>query len=595
MKKSESYTEKINIKELLLSKENDNFLESDELYNLIKEDYHAKIKSKALKLLPSNSFNSKHSKRNSESSTNQNTSSITKNLLPKIPHHRRETSDTNNKLKSKKSVFLTHLLTESKKTLVNSKSMNHINSVYSLLDKKISYDKLLNLRAKFFSGQKLTRGELTEMMFGKTIPFIKTKTFSEDYQKKIMEVLSNDPQLIINLIKFGKVTKQEVIDYFNLDALNLDWNEELEKKYREIVYNKNKTNSNMLKTTFFLVNIGFHKILRQKFEERHLITTKTYNQKEINEFAIIYEKLKKYDLETLIDGYAKVEYIYHIRDLVVHNKITYIRNVFFERKVKKFRKIRNKNEKWLTEANEVTKEDICDMKKCIYNIRTNIFKKFPNKIINRYDYTKTITKLNEKVHNKSDIKNIITINKIKRSKNYVKTLIAELRKEGSLPYNNNIKQFEWQTFYKHDSSHKQVINYFSGIIQATFRGYMIRKWIEKMKIASEMIQFNVIKYLSFKKMVMSLFTETVEDIKEFDKLNPEIYRAPARRIRQIVHALLRNYPSCSFYMFDRDVDQINMLYVRNLVPKQIMVGKIVKSHKLLIFLDNCLFKLYHKE
>ena len=182
MKKSESYTEKINIKELLLSKENDNFLESDELYNLIKEDYHAKIKSKALKLLPSNSFNSKHSKRNSESSTNQNTSSITKNLLPKIPHHRRETSDTNNKLKSKKSVFLTHLLTESKKTLVNSKSMNHINSVYSLLDKKISYDKLLNLRAKFFSGQKLTRGELTEMMFGKTIPFIKTKTFSEDYQ-----------------------------------------------------------------------------------------------------------------------------------------------------------------------------------------------------------------------------------------------------------------------------------------------------------------------------------------------------------------------------------------------------------------------------
>ena len=77
-----------------------------------------------------------------------------------------------------------------------------------------------------------------------------------------MEVLSNDPQLIINLIKFGKVTKQEVIDYFNLDALNLDWNEELEKKYREIVYNKNKTNSNMLKTTFFLVNIGFHKILR---------------------------------------------------------------------------------------------------------------------------------------------------------------------------------------------------------------------------------------------------------------------------------------------------------------------------------------------
>ena len=181
-----------------------------------------------------------------------------------------------------------------------------------------------------------------------------------------------------------------------------------------------------------------------------------------------------------------------------------------------------------------------------------------------------------------------------RSKNYVKTLIAELKKEGKLP-SINLKKFDWRAFYKEDPANRQVINFFSGIIQANFKGYMIRKWIEKMKEAIEMIQFNVVKYINFKKMIMSLFTETVEDIRELDRANPEIYRATARRIRQIVHALLRNYPSCSFYMFDRDIEQINMLYYRNLVPKQIMVGKIVKSDKLLIFLDNCLFKLYHKE
>ena len=62
MKKSDSYSGNLSVKELLLSKENDNFLESEELYNLIKEDYHSRIKSKALRLLPTNSFHSKNSK-----------------------------------------------------------------------------------------------------------------------------------------------------------------------------------------------------------------------------------------------------------------------------------------------------------------------------------------------------------------------------------------------------------------------------------------------------------------------------------------------------------------------------------------------------
>lgn len=597
MQKSNSFSEKhLSLKELFLSKENENFLEPEEIYNLIKEDYHSRIKSKALHFLSTGGFRSKNAKIHSNTPS-RDSSLNKKKSLPKVSNKNLIPNEKNNSKqpKTKKNIFLSHLISKSKKTLVNSQSMGQINSVYSLLDKQLSYVKLLNLKDLFYSGKKLTRGALTEMTFGKAIPFFKTKTFSEDYQKKIFEVLSNAPQLIINLIKYGKVTTQEVIDYFNLDALNLDWNEDLEEKYREIVYNKNKTNSNMLKTAFFLVSIGFHKVLRRKFEERHLISIKTYNEKEIYEFAVVYEQLKKYDLETLLDGYGKVEYIYHIRDLVVHNKITKIRKVFFEKKVEKFRKIRNKDEKCLTEANEATKEDISNMKKCIYNIRTNnIFKKFPSKAIKKYEFCKTITKLNEKVHNKSDIKNIISINKIKRSKNYVKTLIAELKKEGKLP-SMNLKKFDWKQFYKEDSANRQVINFFSGIIQANFKGYMIRKWLGKMNEAVVKIQFNLIKYIHFKKMILSLFTETVEGIKEFDKANPEIYRTPARRIRQIVHALLQSYSSCSFYMFDRDIEQINMLYYRNLVPNQIMVGKIVKSNKLLVFLDNCLFKLYHKE
>ena len=51
MKKSESTNEKMDIKKLLLSKENV-FLKQDEIYNLIKKDFRKKLDRRALKLLP---------------------------------------------------------------------------------------------------------------------------------------------------------------------------------------------------------------------------------------------------------------------------------------------------------------------------------------------------------------------------------------------------------------------------------------------------------------------------------------------------------------------------------------------------------------
>lgn len=171
-----------------------------------------------------------------------------------------------------------------------------------------------------------------------------------------------------------------------------------------------------------------------------------------------------------------------------------------------------------------------------------------------------------------------------------------MRKDGELPSKTKKKmKFEYNQFLKKDMLHKKIINFFASLIEAAFRGYMIRKWMKKMQCSIRKIQIKLCKYTNYKKMVMSLFKGTVEDIGGLDKMKPECFKAPARRIRQIAHALFRNYPSCSFYMFQRDIDQINMLYKVNLVPSKIMVGKVVKSHKLLLFLDNCLFKLYHQE
>ena len=592
MKKTESTNEKMDIKKLLLSKENV-FLKQDEIYNLIKKDFRKKLDRRALKLLPLNISISNKTTSNNSPKIISPKRRVKKSLIPIPPKAIGSIQNLTLKNNNIPQTLIRSLSFTKQKRNYSIDSSLLDDNIYSSLDTKISLDKLVKLRTSFFNNQPLTKGELTEMMFGKSIPYYQSKNFTDDYQKKIMEVLSNRPQLLINLIENHKVTRSEVIDYFNLHALKLSWNENLEKKYREIVYFKNKTNSNILKTTFFLVNIGFHKILREKFEEKHLVTSKNYSQKEIDEFAIIYDKIKKIKLNVLLNGYSKIEMIYHIRDQLIHNKISKIRNEFFERKVIKFRKGRNKSEDRLFKINEETKNNLADLAKDLFYLE-KIIKKFPENKTCNLGYSKQINKLNECIHDKSDYKNIIKVDKIKKSKTYHRKLIKKLQKEKLLPKKNELIQFLWEKFYHKSFQNKKIIKYLITLIQSNFRGYIIKKWFNKIQKSVKIIQKNLGKYLDSKKMVMSLFKLAVDEIKQFDKFNPEIYRAPARRIRQIIHALLRNFPSHSFFMFNKDIKAINFLYDNKLYPKRILIGNIVRSHKLLIFLDNCLFKLYHK-
>ena len=591
MKKSESLNENLDIKKLLLSKENI-FLKQDEIYNLIKKDFRQKLGKRGLKLLPLNiSINNKTTINNSPKIFPKK--KIKKSLIPIPPKNIGTLPNLNynsNQNLIPENLIRSHSFTKSKNNYLIDSSME--DNIYGCLDRKISLDKLVKLRTSFFTNQPLTKGELTEMMYGKKIPFYQSKNFTFDYQKKILEVLSNKPQLLLNLIKNQKVSKNDIIDYFNLRDLNLAWNDNLEKKYREIVYFKNKTNSNILKTTFFLVNIGFHKILREKFDKKHLVTSKNYSQKEIDEFAIVYDKIKKIKLNNLLNGYSKIEMIYHVRDQLIHNKISKIRNEFFEKKVINYRKGRNKSDERLFKVNEENKNYMGELVKDLFNLE-RIIKKFPENKTSHFGYSKQINKLNQSIHDKSDYKNIIKIDKIKNSKNYYRKLLKRFQKEKLIPKTNELIPFSWEKFYQKNLENKKIIRYLITLIQSNFRGYIIKKWFNKIQKSVKMIQINLGKYLDAKKMVMSLFKLTVEEIREFDKFNPEIYRAPARRIRQIIHALLRNFPSHSFFMFNKDIKVINLLYDYKLYPKRILIGNIVRSHKLLIFLDNCLFKLYH--
>ena len=480
MTKSRSYNAHKKLKELILSKDS-YLIEDEELYQLIKDDYHEKQTNKALRLVKPhliisytdkkkdnlyyqmlkestekniityNSFshfriednpntNSKNSKNNSKikcskhyplpniktnisfhlsktNYTNANSSEKQKNTNYKNTNNnnndsRIKTEDKNSDKPNRKK-WPCRSLSANNFTITSNKKREV--SVYHHLNRKISLNKLLLLRSRFFMNEKMNRGELTEMMFGNKIPFYKHKSICDDLQNKVYEILSNNPKLILDLIEKGHVEKKDVIEYFNLKSINITWNDELEKKFREIGYNKTKTNSNMLKTTYFLVNIGFHKILRQKFEEKNYKNTNTYNQSEIEEISKIYEKLKKYDMNRLLEGYSKVDAIYHLREVIINDKINEIREEYYNKKLKKFFKNKDKTDTIIENVVKKEKKELKNMKSYIFHIRENKNWNYQN--INKLRFSNSITKMNKSIKEDINIKNMSIIDKIKKQKN----------------------------------------------------------------------------------------------------------------------------------------------------------------------------------
>jgi hypothetical protein len=95
-------------------------------------------------------------------------------------------------------------------------------------------------------------------------------------------------------------------------------------------------------------------------------------------------------------------------------------------------------------------------------------------------------------------------------------------------------------------------------------------------------------------MVLGLYLRSAQELGVFYKEDFIMFKTPLMNIRLFIHVLLRNYQACSFFMFDKDIRTVNLLFNYKLVSKEIEVRKIVHSHKLLIYLDRVLFRLCNK-
>ena len=637
-----------NLKHLILSK--DSFLlEDDELYQLIKDDFHEKQTHKALTLVKPYlhiSFSDKK-KDNLYHQMLKESSDKKKKTLNSFSHFRIEESQVFNskklknsgKIKDKYNIPLPGIKINTSFNLSRSKRISNINknlknnnkrinteiqnyntklkkklksrslscqniSLISVknkktksknfINRKISLNKLLFLRAKFFAKEKMNRGELTEMMFGNKIPFYKHKSICDDMQNKIYEVLCNNPKLILDLIEKGYVEKKDVIDYFNLKAIHISWNDELEKKFREIGYNKIKTNSNMLKTTFFLVNIGFHRILKQKFEEKNFRSTSTYNQAEIEEFSKIYEKLKKYDLNRLLEGYSKVDAIYHLREVIINDKINKIRDKYYHNKLNKFFQDKNKSDIIVKKVVEKEKNEMKEMKNYIFQIREKKeFKAFPHKHINKLRFSKSITKINKLIREEVNTKNVCVTDKIKQTKNYIKEKIKLYQKQGIFPsiYSHKNFKFNWKDFMNENKENKKMIKFCIVMIQSKFRGFMVKVFLAKIIRSVDIIINNLDRYLSFKKLVLKLYKITFDDIvwkKEHSNFKNRI-----KDIRKFIKFIIKNNKSRKLIFKQNEIDLINKLNDCNIGFIPIKEEQAIFSIKLLLILDKFLFYLYH--
>ena len=395
-------------------------------------------------------------------------------------------------------------------------------------NKKIPINKLLYLRKKFSSHIKMSKGEIVEMTYGNKIQFGNELDTDIKENKRIKEIIYNNPKFILDLIKFGQVDINEIKDFFDIESFKIHWDENLEKSYREI----RKINSNIFKIISFLSKTGLLRKLKKNYESKNYIDYYNYNIKEIEKVYDIYEKLKEYDYMKIKEAFDKIDNVYLIRDFFLKEKISKIRKEYFSKKLKNYQE-NKKSEINLKEIVDKGKAELIEIKNCIFHIRQNTnWKIFPNKKINRLRFSKSITKYNEIIKTETNIKNIEFKDKIKKAKIYLKQKINQLKSKKAFEYPN----FSLNKFIKESKDNKKIIEYYITLIQSNFRGFIVRSFLSKLIKSINAIILNLYEYTKFKQLIITLYKKTFE----LGELNDEKSKEKIDEINNVVKIMIKH-------------------------------------------------------
>ncbi len=426
----------------------------------------------------------------------------------------------------------------------------------------------------------MSKGELVEMIYGKIIKFNNEIDIEIERNKRIKEILYNNPKFIIDLIEFNQVDKNEIKEFFNIESFNINWNENLEKSYREI----RKINSNIFKIISFLSKTGLIRKLKQNYESKNFVNFYNYNQKELEKYYDIYVKIKQYSNKQIKEAFNKIEEIYIIREILLKEKISKIRKEYYSKKLKYYKQ-EKKSEINLIEITEKGKAELIDIKNCVFHIRQNTnFKIFPFKKINRLKFSKSMTKYNEIIQKEMNIKNIEYKDKIKKEKIYIKEKIKKLKEENIFPN----PKFIFNNFIKKTAENKKIIEYYIIMIQSNFRGFILRIFLSKLIKGI----YNIINYLysytKFKKLIFKLYKMTFEAVDLFDKTKDPYFNLKINEIKKVVKIMLNNCLTRKLIFKKNEVDMINKITESNIGLLNIKENQIIYSNIPLINLNKYL-------
>ena len=553
--KKKAFFEYNNINKTETNKDNNNKGKNKIL--ILKPNLHMNLSKDKLKIRKkTNLFNIKQIKRKANS--NNKKLNI---ILPDI---------SNNYLQSKVETINYKGI---KKRINSSYNIKPKNYNISIDDKKLPIEKLLYLRKKFSSKMNMSKGELVEMTYGNKINLGNDLDIDIEENKRIKEILYNNPKFIIDLIEFGRVDKNEIKDFFNIDSFNITWNENLEKTYREI----RKTNSNILKIISFLSKTGLLLKLKKNFESKNHLNFYNYNQKEIERIYDIYERIKKYKQRIIKEAFDKIDNIYFIRDILIKEKISKIRKEYYSKKLKNYKE--NKNlEINLKEITEKGKAELIEIKNCIFHVRQNTnWKIFPYKKINRLKFSKSITKYNEIIQKEMNIKDIKYKDTIKKEKIYLKEKINVLKSKKIFDKPN----FIWNKFMKENIDYKRIIEYYATIIQTNFRGYIVKLFLSKIIKGINSIIINLYEYTKFKQLILKLYKMVFEFI-ELNKVNS------LEEMHKVVKIVLKNCKTRKLIFKKEEVAMINKVTKINIGILPIKENQEIYSNIVLINLNKYL-------
>jgi hypothetical protein len=453
--------------------------------------------------------------------------------------------------------------------------------------KKRNYS-LNNIRPKLYKltdnndnkKRNMSKGELVEMIYGKIIKFNNELDIEIEENKRIKEILYNNPKFIIDLIEFNHVDKNEINEFFNIESFNINWNENLEKSYREI----RKINSNIFKIISFLSKTGLIRKLKQNYESKNFVNFYNYNQKELEKFYDIYAKIKNYNNKKIKEAFNKIEEIYIIREILIKEKISKIRKEYYSKKLKYFKQ-KKKSEINLIEITEKGKAELIDIKNCIFNIRQNTnFKIFPYQKINRLKFSKSMTKYNEIIQKEMNIKNIEYKDKIRKEKIYIKEKIKKLKEENIFPN----PQFIFNNFIKKTAENKKIIEYYIIMIQSNFRGFILRIFLSKLIKGI----YNIINYLysytKFKKLILKMYAITLEAVDLFDKTKDPYFNLKINEIKKVVKIMLNNCLTRKLIFKKNEINMINKITESNIGILKVKENQIIYSNIPLINLNKYL-------